>query len=111
MTELIKKRCRPCEGESDKLTSAQTALLLPLVPGWQLDGETLKRRFTLRDFKAAVAMLNAVATIAESEGHHPDFSVHYNQIDFAIQTHAVHGLTENDFILAAKISETQRAHP
>jgi 4a-hydroxytetrahydrobiopterin dehydratase len=105
MTDLTKKRCRPCEGDIDKLTPQQSKLLLPDVPGWVLDGDALTRRIELDDFKAAMSFLNKVADIAESEGHHPDFSVHYNRVDFKISTHAIRGLSENDFILAAKISD------
>ena len=105
MSDLTKKRCRPCEGDIDKLNESQRKLLLPEVPGWGLDGEFLTRRFELEDFKGAMKFLNRVADVAETEGHHPDFSVHYNRVDFRLQTHAVRGLSENDFILAAKISE------
>ena len=104
MSDLTTKRCRPCEGDIDKLTPAQNNLLLPQIPGWKIDGDSLTRRFELDDFRAAMAFLNKVAEIAESEGHHPDFSVHYNRVDFKLWTHAIRGLSENDFILAAKIS-------
>jgi 4a-hydroxytetrahydrobiopterin dehydratase len=106
--DLVKKRCRPCEGDIDKLDAAQAGLLLPQVPGWKVDGDALIRRFELEDFKAAMSFLNKVADIAEGEGHHPDFSVHYNRVDFKLQTHAIRGLSENDFILAAKISDASK---
>src|SRR3954468_16913205 len=102
--DLVKKRCRPCEGIGDKLSADQIRLLAPHVPDWKLDGAFLSRTLKLKDFKEAMAFINRVADVAEAEAHHPDFTVRWNQIDFRLQTHAVDGLTENDFILAAKIS-------
>jgi 4a-hydroxytetrahydrobiopterin dehydratase len=65
---------------------------------------TIVRSVTFANFVAAMQFLNRVAEVAEAEGHHPDFCVHYNRVDFTLSTHAVGGLSENDFILAAKIN-------
>jgi 4a-hydroxytetrahydrobiopterin dehydratase len=93
----------PCEGGVDKLDAARAAALHREVPAWQLRDEKLSRRFSFRDFKAAMRFVDRMAEVAEREGHHPDFAVHYNRVDVTIWTHAIGGLSENDFILAAKI--------
>lgn len=104
MTDLAGKKCVPCEGGTPSLGQPAIEQLLPQVPGWKVVEQKLVRRFELPDFVRAMAFLNRVADIAEAEGHHPDFCVHYNKVDFTIWTHSVGGLSENDFILAAKIA-------
>jgi 4a-hydroxytetrahydrobiopterin dehydratase len=81
------------------------------VPGWDLRGDRLRRQLRFRDFREAMSFVGAMADLAESEGHHPDFSVHYSTVDVEIWTHAAGGLTENDFILAAKIDALPRPAP
>jgi 4a-hydroxytetrahydrobiopterin dehydratase len=103
-TDLRARRCLPCEGGVPRLDAAQVAALLPQVPGWEAREERLLRRFMFRDFVTAMRFVNRMAEVAEAEGHHPDFTVHYRQVDVVIWTHAVGGLSENDFILAAKIT-------
>lgn len=110
---LTQKKCIPCEGGVATLTDVEVQQLLPQVPGWQVvlaekDGShvaTLQRKIQFTDFRAAMTFLRKVEEVAEAEGHHPDFSVHYNVIDFTLWTHAIGGLHENDFILAAKIND------
>lgn len=77
---------------------------MPVVPGWFLIGEEIKRDFKFKDFRQALDFVNKVAGIAESEGHHPDMYIFYNKVNLSLYTHAAKGLTENDFILAAKIN-------
>jgi 4a-hydroxytetrahydrobiopterin dehydratase len=101
---LRAKRCVPCEGGVPRLDAARIGALLAEVPGWEVHDERLQRRFTFKDFVAAMRFVNAMADVAEAEGHHPDFTVHYRQVDVTIWTHAIGGLSENDFILAAKIT-------
>lgn len=101
--ELTDKRCVPCEGGVPALDDAAIARLLPQVPGWRVRESRLERTFFFANFVEAMAFLNRVAEVAEHEGHHPDFSVHYRKVDMSIWTHAVGGLTENDFILAAHV--------
>lgn len=109
--ELTAKRCVPCEGGVPTLTDVEVQKLLPQVPGWRVvltekSGQhvaTLQRRVTFKNFRKAMAFLRKVEDVAEAEGHHPDFCVHYNVVDFTLWTHAIGGLHENDFILAAKI--------
>ena len=104
MPKLTTQKCQPCEGGVKPLTSLHYAPLLKEVSKWKvINGKQIEREFQFKDFKTALAFVNDVGKIAEKEGHHPDFSVHYNIVDFEIWTHAVNGLTENDFILAAKI--------
>jgi 4a-hydroxytetrahydrobiopterin dehydratase len=101
--DLTRKKCVPCEGGVPKVTGPALDALLASVEGWQLAGDRIRKHLRFRDFRAAMAFLNAMAELAEDEGHHPDFSVHYSVVDVEIWTHAAGGLTENDFILAAKI--------
>jgi 4a-hydroxytetrahydrobiopterin dehydratase len=114
MAESLKaKKCVPCEGGIDPLGQEMIDEYLRQVPGWQvveveMQGKpvkTLQRSLKFKDFRPAMAFLRDVEEIAESEGHHPDFCVHYSRVDFTLWTHAIGGLHENDFILAIKISE------
>lgn len=116
ITQLEKKHCIPCEGGVPTATDTEIAKLLPLVHGWivteqTMEGravKTLTKRFTFKNFRSAMAFLRQVEEIAEAEGHHPDFAVHYNTVDFTLFTHAIGGLHENDFVLAAKINAIAR---
>jgi 4a-hydroxytetrahydrobiopterin dehydratase len=101
--QLAKKSCAPCEGGVAKLAPKEIAKLLKQVGGWELRDETIVKSRTFPDFAQAMVFVDAMAEIAEEEGHHPDFCVHFNRVDVTIWTHAVGGLTENDFILAAKL--------
>lgn len=101
--ELKEKRCLPCEGGIPKLSPAEAEALLPQLNGWALAGERLGKQLRFKDFVPLMAFVNRLADLAEQEGHHPDFCVHYNRLDLSVWTHAVDGLTENDFVLAAKI--------
>lgn len=103
--ELTKKKCVPCEGGVDKLEEGQVCMLMSAIPGWESREDKLHKRFTFTDFVEAMAFINRMADVAEAEGHHPDFAVHWNQVDVTVWTHAIGGLSENDFILAAKINE------
>ncbi len=104
--ELASRRCVPCGGGSDALSSGQVADLLKAVPDWTLsaDGKRIRREWRVRDFAIAIDFFQRILPIAESEDHHPDLHVTgYRNVTVEIWTHAVGGLTENDFILAAKI--------
>lgn len=104
---LKDKRCVPCEKGTPPLDDVMTKMFLVEVPGWSVatDGghQTIRKRFQFNDFVTAMAFLGKVAALAEEEAHHPDFCVHYSRVDFTLWTHTVGGLSENDFILAAKI--------
>lgn len=98
------KRCVPCEGGVKPLKPAVAKQFLKEIPGWKIHwGKKLTKRFEFKNFLEAMKFLNRVANVAEEEGHHPDFSVHYNKVDFVIWTHAIGGLSDNDFIVASKI--------
>lgn len=100
---LEQKRCLPCEGFGGPLPETEAQKLHPFVPDWKLADGQLSRTFRFADFRQAMRFVNRMADLAEEEGHHPDFTVHFNQVHVTIFTHAHNGLTENDFVLAAKI--------
>ena len=103
--ELGKKRCLPCEGGATTLAAREIEKLLSQLSGWRIEpGESeLRKRYKFAKFTDAVAFVNRMAVLAEAEGHHPDFCVRYTTLDVSLTTHAIGGLSENDFILAAKI--------
>lgn len=110
MSDLAKKKCIPCEGGVEPLSEAQARALMPeLQEGWLLidGGRMLARTFEFKDFKDTMAFVNKVAAIAEEEGHHPDMSISYNTLSIELTTHAIDGLSENDYILAAKIDQVE----
>jgi 4a-hydroxytetrahydrobiopterin dehydratase len=107
MTKLADKHCVPCEGGTPPLDGPTVSLLMGEVPAWSRRDDApaarITRSFKFKDFVAAIAFVDKVAVLAEAEAHHPDFCVHYDQVDVTLWTHAVGGLSENDFILASKI--------
>lgn len=103
---LRNKKCAPCEGGVAPLVRSEAEKLAALLPGWQVtdDGRRIAKRWTAKDFLAAIRFFDRVAELAESEDHHPDLHLEgYRQVRVEIGTHAIGGLSENDFILAAKI--------
>jgi 4a-hydroxytetrahydrobiopterin dehydratase len=112
-TKLSNKKCVPCEKKgSMAFDAAEASRYAAEVPGWILgeDAKKITREFTLKDFLGAMDFINAVADIAEAEGHHPDIYIFYNKVRLELSTHSVGGLSENDFIMAAKISDITRFH-
>lgn len=105
MTGLTQKRCIPCEGGFPALTKEQAKDFMEHVPEWTLseDATRISRLFGFKDFKTALAFTNAIGKLAEEEWHHPDLKVSWGKVEVFLSTHAVRGLSENDFILAAKI--------
>ena len=104
--DLSKKHCVPCEGGTPPFTEAQEDEYLKKVDKWSLIRDTehkIRKQFTFKDFKEALEFVNKVGEIAEEEQHHPDIKIVYNKVKIEIFTHAVGGLSENDFILASKI--------
>lgn len=112
---LLTKKCVPCEGGVPPLTHEEVAKLMEQVPGWTLFeeasenlknfgmGAKISKEHKFKDFIGAINFVNNVAEIAEAEGHHPDIKINYNKVLLELTTHAIGGLSENDFILAAKI--------
>lgn len=102
---LSQKRCVPCEGGVPKLNSEEVQKFLKQVSAWQLQENKIVKVFQFKNFLETMKFVNQMANLAEEQNHHPDFSVHYSQVDVMVWTHAIGGLSENDFILAAKIDE------
>ena len=108
MTELADQHCVPCEGGVQPLTRAESEKYLGrIAPGWALtdDGKELRREFKFKGYNKTIGFVNALAWIANAEGHHPDLEVSYDRCVVRWSTHAIGGLSENDFICAAKTSK------
>lgn len=106
MTIPLKARhCVPCEGNTPPLSLTESEIRLEEVNGWSIvENSTLEKTFVWKDFATALRFVNAVGAIAEEEGHHPDILLFgWNKVKLALFTHAIDGLSDNDFILAAKI--------
>jgi 4a-hydroxytetrahydrobiopterin dehydratase len=106
MSELSAKKCKPCEGGVAPLSQPQAqALLAQVDSAWKLaeEGRALRRELSFKDFYRTMSFVNALAHIANIEDHHPDLEVGYNYCRIRYSTHAIGGLSENDFICAAKI--------
>ncbi|MBI4361588.1 MAG: 4a-hydroxytetrahydrobiopterin dehydratase [Euryarchaeota archaeon] len=102
--DLLEKRCRPCEGGVAPLGEAEAKRYLGQVQGWSLiEGKKIRKEWRLRDFKESWGFANQVALLAEEEAHHPDIRVVYSWVRIELTTHSIQGLSENDFIMAAKI--------
>lgn len=108
--DLDKKKCVPCEVGIDSISRHEATKLLFKVPGWELSDNSIERTFSFSDFKEAIKFVNKVANIAEIEGHHPDIAIHWNKVILKLWTHAINGLSENDFILAAKINSVMSSN-
>lgn len=107
--DLTNKKCKPCEGGVPPLKPEETEKFLKDVPHWNLEGNKIHRQFTFSNFVEAMRFVNQVADVAESEGHHPDILIYsYKRVKITLYTHAVNGLTENDFIVAAKIDTIKK---
>ena len=106
MTELAGRTCTPCRGGVPPMERADAERYLQEAPGWSLqDGATrIERRFQLRNFKDALALVNRIGALAEQEGHHPDITFGWGYVTVSLHTHKIKGLHENDFIMAAKIN-------
>ncbi|MBI4343476.1 MAG: 4a-hydroxytetrahydrobiopterin dehydratase [Candidatus Omnitrophica bacterium] len=102
---LAKKKCVPCEGGATPLPASAAQALLRDLPGWELvEGKAIRKTVKCADFLAAVRLIQQIAPIAEAEDHHPDLHLTgYRRLTIELSTHAIGGLSENDFILAAKL--------
>jgi 4a-hydroxytetrahydrobiopterin dehydratase len=106
MTELTKKHCEACTGDTPPLKAEEVFRLHEQVREWDVtSGRKLVRRFEFADFVEAMEFVNRVAKLAEGEGHHPNIAIDYRRVTFTVWTHAIDDLSESDFILAAKIDE------
>jgi 4a-hydroxytetrahydrobiopterin dehydratase len=105
---LTKKKCIPCEGYSDPLNNLEEDKFLSEVKNWKIirDGEhRIIKEYSLIHFRDSISFVNQIADLSEDEGHHPNITIKFNTVIIEIYTHAIGGLSENDFILAAKIDE------
>ena len=104
--DLTNRHCVPCEGGVPTLTREEAEKLLTDVPGWELaeDLKSIMRRFEFKGFYKCMSFINAMAWVANAENHHPDFSAGYNFCEVTFTTHAIDGLSDNDFICAAKVN-------
>jgi 4a-hydroxytetrahydrobiopterin dehydratase len=107
MQPLSQRACKPCEGGVSPLPESAAKALLQDVKGWELvGGQAIRKTVTCKNFLDAVALIQRIAPIAESEDHHPDLHLTgYRKLTIELSTHAIGGLSENDFILAAKIDD------
>jgi 4a-hydroxytetrahydrobiopterin dehydratase len=105
--ELKEKSCVPCEGGVDPLLKSEVSDYLgKLEEGWKTpDFKVIRKNYPFKNFKEGMKFVNRIAEIAEQENHHPDVCIHYSNVDVELSTHAIGGLSENDFILAAKIDD------
>lgn len=104
--QLAAGRCRACEGGIERIASDQAVEQVQAIPGWRLtyNGTRIRRDWEAKDFMAGIDFLGKVAKLAQAEGHHPDLHLeNYRHVWIELSTHAIGGLSENDFILAAKI--------
>lgn len=104
MTELADKKCVPCRGGTAPLTGAELDALHRSTPDWTVINEhRLQREFRFPDFKQALDFVNRVGAVAEEQGHHPDILLAWGKAEVTLWTHSINGLSESDFIMAAKI--------
>ncbi|SRR5579871_1267166 len=103
--DLASKRCKPCEGGTKPLNRVMVEGYLADLPGWALVEDRIEKAFPFKNFHETMAFVNAVAFIAHREDHHPDLEVGYKACKVKYSTHAIKGLSENDFICAAKIEQ------
>ena len=106
--QLVAKKCKPCEGGVDPCTLDEANQQLAKLAGWRLthDGQRIRKDWTVKHFMAGMSFFEKVAAVAEQDGHHPDLHLEgYRNLSIEIWTHAIGGLSENDFILAAKIDQ------
>ena len=107
--DLTNKKCVPCDGGTLPLGSDAVAGYLKSVFGWQAEEDKkIKKEFKFKDFKGSMGFVNKVAGLAEEEGHHPSIFISYNKVRITLATHAIGGLSENDFIMAAKIDSIDK---
>ena len=107
MSDLVTQSCTACEGLTDSLTAEQVKLLMPQLNDWQANEEStiISKQFSFANFYETMAFVNAIAWIANKENHHPDLEIGYNYCHVNFMTHAIKGLSHNDFICAAKIDQ------
>lgn len=101
--DLAAKSCKPCEGGTSPMSAAEIRENLKKLTGWEFNNDKIQKTYEFKNYYQTVAFVNAVAWVAHKENHHPDLEVSYNKCRVFFSTHAINGLSENDFICAAKI--------
>ncbi|HZW24707.1 MAG TPA: 4a-hydroxytetrahydrobiopterin dehydratase [Gallionella sp.] len=101
--DLTNKNCKPCEGGVPPLTQPEIDGMMKQLEGWQQHGQTIGKTYQFKNYYQTIAFVNAVAWMTHREDHHPDLKVGYNSCAVEYSTHAIGGLSENDFICAAKV--------
>jgi 4a-hydroxytetrahydrobiopterin dehydratase len=111
-SQLASKHCVPCRGGVPPLAGEELNRLASLLPDWRLvDGHHIRKTFLFPDFKTALDFVDRIGALAEREGHHPDLFLAWGRVDVTTYTHKIDGLTESDFILAAKVDELLFSRP
>jgi 4a-hydroxytetrahydrobiopterin dehydratase len=108
MQDLTEQKCIACEGDVTPLNHIEAEIVVKQTPGWELsaDAKKISKKYQFKDFLEALAFVNKVGAIAQSEGHHPDIHlIDYKFVNVELSTHAIGGLSQNDFIIAAKIDK------
>lgn len=103
--QLAEKKCIPCEGGVEPLSIEQARKLGEQILGWEIDDKHIEKTFAFADFAQAMEFANKIARIAEEENHHPELHISWGKVRVELSTHKIGGLSENDFILAAKIDK------
>ncbi len=111
LEDLSQKRCKPCEGGVAPFNREKAEEYLRALSGWALSGDSkrIRKEYQFKNFKEVIGFFNRIARISEEENHHPDLQIAYSRVGVELSTHAVKGLSENDFILAAKFDAARQA--
>ncbi|NND45817.1 MAG: 4a-hydroxytetrahydrobiopterin dehydratase [Xanthomonadales bacterium] len=106
MGQLSDKHCKPCEGGAEPIAADRAGILLQQVPGWAVcdQGTGISKRFSFKQFNRTMAFVNGLAWVAIRQGHHPDIRAGYDYCTVKFTTHAIGGLSENDFICASRVN-------
>ena len=107
---LAQKRCKPCEGGVSPFSADEAKAYLEKLAGWNLiaKGKVIQKEYKFKNFKEVIAFFNRIARISEEENHHPDLGIGYSRVGVELSTHSIKGLSENDFILAAKFDSVYK---
>jgi 4a-hydroxytetrahydrobiopterin dehydratase len=103
--KLQEEKCTPITAETKPFSKDDAQKKMPEIPHWELKDKAIERQYKFEDFREAMEFVNDVAEVANHEDHHPDIHISYNKVTIELSTHKIGGLSENDFIMAAKINE------
>lgn len=108
MSDLSSRRCEPCEAGTPPLSAEEAGRLAGQLDGWTVEGgKSLSKEYRFPDFREALAFVDRLGEVAEAEGHHPDVYLTWGRVRVELSTHSIGGLSENDFILAAKADKVR----